>query len=201
MQNSQPVITLLKIILFFVVFFGEIAFSFSFKGEEENNFKSSEYIPISQSLANFYSSHYQTIIVDNYVSEERIEELASLPKDEFDMARLIKLCEELNQNYAWKNYFAVGALLRTILDHVPPIFKKSNFEQVASDYSWGKSHKSLIMKLCESAKKIAHNLLHKQIKESKAEVLPGKQRVDFKPELDILLAEIVTIIKSHAKGK
>lgn len=136
---------------------------------------------------------------DNYVSEKRIKEIANLPKDEFDTTKLVELCNELNQNYRWRNYFAVGALLRTILDHVPPIFEKQNFEQVASDYSWGKSHKSLIMKLCESAKKIAHNLLHAQIR--KREVLPQKERVDFRAEFDILLAEIVTIIKTQAKAK
>lgn len=139
--------------------------------------------------------------VDNYVAEERIKEIASLPKDNFDTAKLVKLCEEINQNYEWKNCFAVGALLRTTLDHIPPIFEKESFEQVASEYSWGRSHKSLMVKLSESAKKIAHSLLHKQIRKSKVEVLPKKQRVDFRAELDILLAEIVTILKSKAKGK
>lgn len=61
--------TIIVIILFIGLFFGEIAISFSHRSEEQSNFKSSEYIPISQSLDNFYSSHYQTIAIDNYISE------------------------------------------------------------------------------------------------------------------------------------
>jgi len=132
--------------------------------------------------------------VVNYVDEERIKELTSLPKDKFDTTKLVELCEQLNQNYKWNNCFAVGALLRTILHHVPPIFGMKEFKHVASDYSWGKSHKNRIMKLSESAKDIADNLLHAHIR--KLEVMPKKPRVDFKAELDILLAEIVTILKT-----
>lgn len=132
--------------------------------------------------------------VVNYVDEERILELKRLKKPEYDVTKLIRICKELNQNYKWNNYFAVGALLRTILHHVPPIFGMKEFKHVASDYSWGKSHKNRIMKLFESAKDIADNLLHAHIR--KLEVLPKKPRVDFRAELDILLAEIVTILKT-----
>ena len=132
--------------------------------------------------------------VDNYVDEERIKELQSLEKPKYDTAKLLKLCEELNQNYKWKNYFAVGALLRTILHHVPPIFEMSKFEHVASNYEWGQSDKKSIMRLHQSAKNIADNLLHKHIKER--ESLPKKTRVNFAPELDVLLGEILIKLKS-----
>ena len=147
-----------------------------------------------KSLISIEEPQVEKLEVDNYVAEDRIEELANLPKDKFDTAKLVKLCEELNQNYKRKNYFAVGALLRTILHHVPPIFGKKEFKHVASDYDWGKSDKSSIMKLYESAKTISDSLLHKHIK--RREVLPKKPRVDFRAQLDILLAEIITILKS-----
>lgn len=131
---------------------------------------------------------------DIYVAEERINDLRSLQNPKYDPTKLIKLCEELNQNYKWKNYFAVGALLRTILDHIPPIFEKKTFGHVASEYTWGKSHKDLITRLYKSAKKIADNLLHAHIR--KRESLPNKTRVNFTPELDILLGEILIKLKS-----
>lgn len=131
---------------------------------------------------------------DSYIVKDRIEELRNLPKKKFDATKLVKLCEELNQNYKFRNYFSVGAVLRTILHHIPPIFDSDNFEQVASNYSWGKSHKSQIMRLNKCSIDIGNNLLHTQIK--KIEVLPKRQRVNFKAELDILLAEIITILKS-----
>ena len=61
--------SILKTFLFIIFFFGEIAFSFSYKSKTNSNFRSSEYIPISHSLDNYYSSHYQTIVIDNYMSE------------------------------------------------------------------------------------------------------------------------------------
>jgi len=131
---------------------------------------------------------------DIYVAEERINDLRSLQNPKYDPTKLIKLCEELNQNYKWKNYFAVGALLRTILDHIPPIFEKKTFGHVASEHTWGKSHKDLITRLYKSAKKIADNLLHAHIR--KRESLPNKTRVNFTPELDILLGEILIKLKS-----
>lgn len=131
---------------------------------------------------------------DNYVGEGRIKELANLPKDKFDTAKLVKLCEELNENYKWKNYFAVGALLRMVLDHIPPIFGKENFKQVANNYSWETSHKKRMLRLQRAARDIVDNLLHEQIK--KVEVLPEKEQVDFRQELAVLLGEIITILKS-----
>lgn len=131
---------------------------------------------------------------DNYVAEERIKDLWSLQNPIYDPTKLIKLIEELNQNYKWKNYFAVGALLRTILHHIPPIFEMKNFEHVASEYNWGKSNKDLIMRLYQSAKNIADNLLHSNIR--KRESLPKKTRVNFAPELDVLLGEILIRLKS-----
>jgi len=60
----------LLVLIFFTVFYvGEITLSFSFKNADPGNFNSSEYIPISQSLDNFYSSNYQTIVIDNFLSE------------------------------------------------------------------------------------------------------------------------------------
>jgi len=131
---------------------------------------------------------------DNYVDKERIKELQSLDKPKYDTAKLVKLCEELNQNYKWKNYFAVGALLRTILHHVPPIFEMNKFEHVASNCKWGRSDKMSILRLFQSAKNIADNLLHKHVK--KIESLPKKTQVNFAAELDVLLGEIVIKLKS-----
>ena len=60
----------LYILIFFAIFYvGEVTLSYSFKNSDQVNFNSSELVPISQSLDNFYSSNYQTIVIDNYISE------------------------------------------------------------------------------------------------------------------------------------
>jgi len=143
--------------------------------------------------------------VDNYVAEERIKEIASLPKDKFDTARLVKLCDELNKSYKNSCELAVAAMVRTILNHVPPIFEMENFEQVANNYSWGrgklkgKSKREVMIALEDTARNIADIHLHQEIRDT--ESLPTMTQVDFKNELDILLEEVVRILKSQTKGK
>lgn len=142
---------------------------------------------------------------DNYVAEERIKAIASLPKDKFDTARLVKLCDELNKSYKNSCELAVAAMVRTILNHVPPIFEMENFEQVANNYSWGrgklkgKSKREVMIALEDTARNIADIHLHQEIRDT--ESLPTMTQVDFKNELDILLEEVVRILKSQAKSK
>ena len=51
----------------------------------------------------------------------------------------------------------------------------------------------------ESARTIANIHLHREIRET--ESLPTMTQVDFINKLDVLLEEIVRILKSQAKGK
>lgn len=137
---------------------------------------------------------------DIYVAEERIEEFRSLKNPKYDIVKLVKLCEELNKCYRNKCELAIAALVRTILNHVPPIFEKESFEKVANNYSWGKgkrkgeSKKGLMIDLEESARKIADIHLHQEIRET--ESLPTMTQVDFINKLDVLLEEIVRILKA-----
>ena len=56
-----------------------------------------------------------------YVSHERIAELRAINSSDWDLRKLIRLCEELNAAYQGGNYLSVAMLLRAIADHVPPI--------------------------------------------------------------------------------
>ncbi len=129
-----------------------------------------------------------------YVDKERINQLKALPNSSFDFTKLVKLCEELNENFAKQSYLTVGMIVRTIMNHVPPIFGLKNFEEIASNYAGPKEHKSFkknMSHLSDSLKNIADSYLHLQIR--KKEVLPTEIQVDFKQDLDVLLAEIVRI--------
>ena len=44
------------------------------------------------------------------------------------------MCEEVNVAYEGGNLISVAMLVCGILDHVPPVFGKSNFNEVASNY-------------------------------------------------------------------
>lgn len=124
------------------------------------------------------------------VAVDRINELRDLTSKQFDFSRLIKLCEDINTNYQNGSYFGTAALTRAVLDHVPPIFGKDSFAEVANNYG-SKSFKGTMLHLHATVKHIADGHLHSHIR--KHESLPVAQQVDFGPGLDVLLAEIIVL--------
>ena len=127
------------------------------------------------------------------IAEDRINDLRKLSSPDFDFRKLIRLCEELNTSYDNGCLFATAALTRAALDHVPPLFGKKNFSEVANNYGGAKSFRELMDHLDNAAKKVADGHLHTQIR--KSETLPTPQQVNFASGLDALLAEIIRITK------
>jgi hypothetical protein len=127
-----------------------------------------------------------------FVDEARLADLRQLTSANFDVRRLIALCGELNVCYRSQCYFAVAALTRTLLDHVPPVFQAKTFAEGASNYAGGRSFKASMKNLENSARNIADGHLHTQIR--KKESLPTRTQVNFAADVDVLLAEIVRIL-------
>lgn len=146
------------------------------KGRED----SSELQKTSQTKMGTYS----------YINVSRVQELQVLSRRAFDFQRLIKLCEELNDAFERGNYLSAGLLVRVIIDHIPPIFGKQNFTEVANNYG-GDSFKQSMQHLNISSRKIADSLIHTQIRRS--ETLPTSNQVDFTNDLDRLLEEIIRV--------
>lgn len=131
---------------------------------------------------------------DTYINTNRLNELRSIQNSSYDLTKLIQLCEELNKDFANESYMAVAMLVRAILDHLPPIFSCKNFSEIANNYSGGsKSFKQSMENLEKSSRKIADAHLHTQIR--KKEVLPNKTQVNFSQDMDVLLAEIIRLLK------
>lgn len=129
----------------------------------------------------------------HYVHSSRIVELRSITSRAWDVSRLIRLCEELNIAHEHDCHMATAMLVRSIVDHVPPIFGVRTFNDVANQYEGAKSFRGSMHHLQQSLRNIADAHLHIQIR--KTEVLPTGQQVDFRADLDVLLAEIVRIMK------
>jgi hypothetical protein len=125
----------------------------------------------------------------DYVNPQRLTELKAIQNKDFDLTRLIRLCEELNVAYKYGLYYATAMLVRGIIDHIPPIFGHSNFASVSAQYG-SKSFKKQMEGLDTSLRNIADSYLHSHIK--KKEVLNNSTQVNFSPALDVLLAEICT---------
>lgn len=126
-----------------------------------------------------------------FVDPKRIEDLEKIRNTHFDLTKLIKKCEELNIAYSTACYFSVGMLTRAIIDHIPPIFGRNSFNEVAGGYG-SKSFKDSMMHLNKSSRKIADSFLHTHIR--RKETLPTKTQVNFSSDLDVLLGEVIRIL-------
>jgi len=132
-----------------------------------------------------------------YVDPSRLKQLQIIKSEKFDLTKLIRLCEELNECYDDESFLAVTMLVRAILDHIPPIFECSSFAQIASSYGGNvktfQSFKKSMEHLLNSSREISNRHLHSQIRSK--ETLPNKTQVNFANDLDVLLEEVVRILK------
>lgn len=129
-----------------------------------------------------------------FVDLNRIGELREIKNIKYDLTRLIKLCDELNIAAANDCNLSIAMLTRTIINHVPPIFNYNKFSEVANNYNGGKSFKDLMQRLENNSRKIADIHLHKKIDAN--EVLPNNTQINFASELDVLLSEIIKVLKN-----
>jgi hypothetical protein len=127
-----------------------------------------------------------------FVDTARLDQVRAIRPLQFDLARLLRLCEELNLSYANGAFMAVAALTRAVIDHVPPIFNCKSFGEVANNYSGSKSFRESMQHLENSARTIGDAHLHVQIR--RKEVLPTATQVNFANDLDVLLGEIILIL-------
>ena len=137
---------------------------------------------------NFQSNHF--------INPQRIKELVTA-KSDFDFLKLLHLCKEINFNYMYGNYYAVALLSRALIDHIPPIFKCRNFEELTNTYKSEnntKSFRASMVHLDNSLRNIGDSLIHSMIR--KSEVAPNETQIDFKNDVDVLLGEIVRISRN-----
>jgi len=136
--------------------------------------------------------------VDPYVDLQRLAEIEAIQTSSFDLSKVVTLCRELNLAHANAATYSVIMLLRSILDHVPPIFGHQTFGQVASQIG-GKSKKTLLARLEETSRELANMHLHQQIRLKEPALTPTQ--VNFRSELDLLLAEVVHAMHDMEKRK
>jgi hypothetical protein len=132
----------------------------------------------------FMTVHPSSLFVDPL----RIDGLRRIRSDKFDLAKIIRLCDELNSCFAAQCFLATGVLVRTLIDHVPPIFEASTFSEAANSAA-GKSVKASLKHLEVTSRNIADTILHQQIRSR--EVLPSATQINFSNDLDVLLSEIM----------
>lgn len=110
---------------------------------------------------NYDFSPVKNLSVSQYIHQEIIEGFVS-KSDVFNYQKLVKVLNELNTNYAVGYVYSASMLIRSILDHIPPLFGYSDFKEVVNNYSWGETDLKYMKKLLDF-KNEADDVLHRQI--------------------------------------
>ena len=84
------------------------------------------------------------------------------PTHGFDHTKLLRLMAELDDNFARENAYAAHALLRAILDHIPPMLGCASFSAVANNYPWARTDKGYVRRLLDFRLQ-ADDVLRRQI--------------------------------------
>lgn len=133
-----------------------------------------------------------------FLNLEVLFELKAIKSPRLDISKLIKLCEELNDAYARANYISAALLIRTVLNHVPSVFGKTNFNDVVAQS--GRSIKAILRRLNDEARPIAD--LHTHILMREKENLPSKNQIEpYKAAFEVLVNEVVVQLTHHNLDK
>lgn len=131
-----------------------------------------------------------------FIDYNRFKELEQISNPKYDLRKLIQLSKEIEWSFVNGNYYATALLQRAFIDHIPPIFNCKNFSEVVNNYKSegnSKSFKKSMEHLNNSLRAIGDSSIHSQIRQK--EVLPSEKQVDFSNDFDVLLAEIVRVLK------
>lgn len=156
-----------------------------------------------QNLLNDQKAFAPPLIKENHLSYSntfidytRLQELEKIKNSNFDLTKLIQLTKEIEWSFTSGNYYSTALLQRAMIDHIPPLFNCQNFNEVVNNYkSEGnqQSFKKSMGHLHNSLRAIGDSSIHSQIR--KKEVLTNAKQVDFSSDVDVLLSEIIRILK------
>lgn len=123
-----------------------------------------------------------------------IGRLAEMGSNRVDVASLVRMCREINSSHAHGNVLATVLVMRTVLNHVPPVFGYETFGQVVANV--GKSLKESLDHLEKGLRKVADFHTHRKM--TAAEFYPSVAQVEpFKPQFEVLLQQVETRLKSE----
>jgi hypothetical protein len=129
---------------------------------------------------------------DFFVDPLVIKGLCESKNKKYDLGKVVRFCEELNSSYFSGNYLASTLLIRALLNHIPPVFGHTAFNQVVSQSA--RSVKELLKPLEETSRDVADLHTHSGIRHK--ENLPTRNQVEpFKANLEVLLHEIIAKVQ------
>jgi hypothetical protein len=134
----------------------------------------------------------------SYIEQALIENLeAAQAATKWNLKKLLQLVRELNENYVSENVYACHALLRAILDHVPPIFGQKTFGSVIDQHGWGRTDKNYMKRLGEFRAQ-GDDTMHRPV--DRREDILSFHDLPARAAVNRLVSELVAILESEASS-
>ena len=125
--------------------------------------------------------------IPSFIDASLLERIRKLRSKKFDLAKLLRFAEELNENFDRGNYLSCALLMRAIINHVPPLFGYTTFGQVVANSA--KSVKALLNHLEEGARDVGD--LHTHDTVNRFSMPPPRNQLEpYKAPLEVLFNEI-----------
>jgi hypothetical protein len=133
-----------------------------------------------------------------YVDAGLIDDLEGVAKrTRWRVHKLIALCQELNDAFVVGNPYACAALIRAILDHIPPVFGHSDFKHIAAQHSFpvqrtDKAHAKNLSDFKDIADDVMHRPIGPNVPVISMEDIPAPVR------LNAILHELLRLLRKEA---
>jgi hypothetical protein len=128
----------------------------------------------------------------SFVSPFLVEELRLAKNHSFDVTKLTGYCTEINSSFHHGNVVACLLLMRTVMNHVPPVFGFTTFTELTA--SSGKSLRENLEHLEKGLRKLADLYAHQPIRTQ--EQYPTKSQVEpFRGHFELLLQEVLNKLR------
>ncbi|WP_392872699.1 hypothetical protein [Streptomyces sp. LN499] len=111
----------------------------------------------------------------------------------WSLDKLIGLARELNSNYQAGHPYSCQALIRAIIDHIPPTFGQPGFAGVVSSHKWGSKTDRDHAKRLSEYRTTGDDVMHRQIRND-----PGLITMDDLPprtQLNAVLRELFLVLR------
>ncbi|MET8130051.1 hypothetical protein ABZV67_44725 [Streptomyces sp. NPDC005065] len=114
----------------------------------------------------------------------------------WSLDKLLGLALELNSNYSASHPYSCQALIRAIIDHIPPAFGQPGFAGVVSSHKWGSKTDRDHAKRLSEYRTTGDDVMHRQIRND-----PGLITMDDLPprtQLNAVLRELLLVLRDDA---
>lgn len=114
----------------------------------------------------------------------------------WSLDKVCGLVYELNANFSARHPYACQALVRAIIDHIPPAFGQKGFAGVVSSHSWGSATDKAHAKRLSEYRSVGDDVMHRQIRNDPS--LITMDDVPPRTQLNAVLRELLMVLRREA---